>query len=270
MEKILLESNPMSRLMKCVLFAFVVTLSGHVLHVQAQAPPVSPADCVNVKYITGLWMSTGGRRVAYLVKVPNLEANTNEYRLYSRSLEDQSVSAGKLLLIGVDISNVQWIRNDSSIALVLSHGGTHEIVIVDVETGKQEVAVESAPNISSLTMDASGNTIAYSVPDTINRTEDEGSPAEMRRIAKGYRIEFDKKDSYDYATYTINIRHRSGAGTWSSPTAITIENPFTHTTTSHITYTNFLSLSPDASISAISSRRCPCRMEEEPICQCCC
>jgi dipeptidyl aminopeptidase/acylaminoacyl peptidase len=134
---------------------------------------------------------------------------------------------------------------DGSIALVLSHGGAHEIVIVDVETGKQEVAIASASNIGSLTMDASGNTMVYSVPENVNTTEDEGSPAEKGRIAKGYRIDFDKKDSYDYATHTINIRHRSSAGTWSAPTAIAIENPFTHTATTHITYTNFLSLSPD-------------------------
>jgi hypothetical protein len=101
----------MSRALKCVVLLLIVGLSGHVLHVQAQVPTVSPTDCVNVKYITGLWLSTGGRRVAYLVKAPNLEANTNEYRLYSRDIADQTVSAGKLLLTAVDISNVQWIRN---------------------------------------------------------------------------------------------------------------------------------------------------------------
>jgi dipeptidyl aminopeptidase/acylaminoacyl peptidase len=235
----------MSRVLKCVLSILVASFSGSIGCVHAQTAAVSPTDCVNVKYITDLWLSTGGQRVAYLVKAPNLEANTNEYRLYSRDIADQTVSAGKLLLTGVDISNVQWVRNDGSIALVLSHGKTHEIVIVDVATGKQEVAVESASNIDSLTMDASGSTMVYSVPDRINRTDDEASPSFTERIAKGYRIDFDKKDSSDYATHTINIQRRNGAGTWSSPTAIAIDNPFTHATMTHITYTNFLSLSPD-------------------------
>jgi dipeptidyl aminopeptidase/acylaminoacyl peptidase len=235
----------MSRVLKYALLLFVVCLSGSVRWAQAQTAAVSPADCVNVKYITGLWMSTGGRRVAYLVKAPNLGANTNEFRLYSRDIADNSISDGKLLIAGIDISNVQWLGNDNRIAMSLSHGGQHEIVIVNVETGTQEVALESSSDIGSFTMDAAGHTMIYSVPDTVNRTDDEASPSSSERVAKGYRIDFDKKDSFDYETHTINMRSRDGAGTWSPSTVIAIENPFTRVKTTHVTYTKFISLSPD-------------------------
>jgi dipeptidyl aminopeptidase/acylaminoacyl peptidase len=237
--------NMIWRVVKYVLCTLIAGLSGSVWSLEAQTSGVSPTDCVNVKYITGLWMSTGGRRVAYLVKAPNLEANSNEYRLYSRDIEDESNSAGRLLIAGVDISNVQWLANDNRIAVSLSTGGLHKILILNVETGEQEVLVESQSDIGSFTMDASGNTIFYSIPDPLAKNDNGIGSSAHERAAKGYRVDFEKKDTADYRTQSIYIRRRREAGSWASPTAITIENPFTHERSNHIAYIHYMSLSPD-------------------------
>ncbi|MGB9409219.1 MAG: hypothetical protein WCA89_16920, partial [Terracidiphilus sp.] len=49
-----------------------------------QSNAVSPADCVNVRYIAGVWMGDQGKQIAYLVKTPDITKNENLYQLYIR------------------------------------------------------------------------------------------------------------------------------------------------------------------------------------------
>src|ERR1700724_3190587 len=86
----------------------------------AERAAVTPRYCVEVKYIEGVWMNWSGTQVAYLLKSPNVDQNRNDYQLYVREMADKSLSAGKLLVTGAEISDVTWLRDDSKIAMLMS------------------------------------------------------------------------------------------------------------------------------------------------------
>ena len=208
-----------------------------------QAPGVTPRDCAEVKYITGLWMNTGGTEVAYTVKSPNVDKNVNDYQLYVKEVSDATTSNGKLLMTGIEISDIQWLDNDRRIALLISIGGVKKLVSVDLKTGSDELVFPTETSIDSFSMDARGETVVYSISDPA--VPSQGVPGSAKdQTAEGYRI-FEKQDGLHSATKSVYLRHRDAGGKWSSPQVIAIENPFTHLKTSHLEYARMLSLSPN-------------------------
>ena len=93
------------------------------LSLLGQSHLVTPCDCATVKYVSNLSISNAGDRVAYVVKAPDLDRNRNDFSLYVRDIEDSRRFAGRLVASGVDISNIQWIDNDSRIAMLVASGG---------------------------------------------------------------------------------------------------------------------------------------------------
>ncbi len=80
-----------------ILATVVILATVQALH--AQKRPITARDCVEVRYIEGLWLSHRGIRVAYLVKSPNIDHNKNLYQLYVRNLnsDDGSGTASEMV-----------------------------------------------------------------------------------------------------------------------------------------------------------------------------
>jgi len=212
----------------------------------AQLPGVSPGDCVQIKYITGLWMNMAGTQVAYLVKSPSVEMNTNEYQLYVKDVSNPTVSNGTLLMTGVEMSDIQWFDHDRRIALLVSIGGIKKLISIDLETDVSELAFPTDQSIGYFSMDAAGNTVTYSIPDPIQGRAAPELTAEQ--VASGYRIDFEELEKNVNGAFVLNsvyIRRRDARGIWGPPLGIAIENPFTHLKTMRISGVNFLSMSPD-------------------------
>jgi len=209
----------------------------------AQTRPVSPADCVKVKYITGLWLSATGTRVAYLVKAPNIEHNRNDYQLYVKNIADASASPGRLLVQGVDISDVQWFDSDRHVAMLMSLDGAKSLTIVNVATGKQEPTFRTSNAMRSYSIDAAGDTVAYIVEDP--RTQADVPGSSPTHVASGYRVTFGAKISDGDSTMSVYVRHRDRNGVWLQPQAVNAENPITHIAATHLIYPRRLSLAPD-------------------------
>jgi dipeptidyl aminopeptidase/acylaminoacyl peptidase len=227
--------------MSIVAPAFMILAAGCVW---GQATGVTPRDCVNVKYIWGVWMSMSGTRVAYLVKAPNIERNSNDYQLYVREIGDKSLSPGKLLFTGAEISDVKWLSDDNRISMLMPIGGIKTLVFVNALTGTLEPAFEASGNIEYYSTDSTGNTVAYSITEP--QTQKSNIPTSTyQRIASGYRVRFGEKVTDGWPVSTIYIRQREQNGEWSPPQAITIENPFTHVKATHLTFARGLSLSPN-------------------------
>src|ERR1700722_12460972 len=154
-----------------IIIALILSLASHRSAV-AQVRGVSSRDCAEVKYITRLWMNTAGTQVAFLVKSPNVERNVNEYQLYVKDVSNATPSNGNLLITGVEISDIQWIDNDRRIALLISIGGLKKLVSVDLKTGVSELIFPTEGAIDSFSMDAAGDTVAYSVQDPAIQNQD--------------------------------------------------------------------------------------------------
>jgi dipeptidyl aminopeptidase/acylaminoacyl peptidase len=209
-----------------------------------QSHLVTPCDCATVKYVSSLSISNAGDRVAYVVKAPDLDRNRNDFGLYVRDIEDSRPAAGRLVASGVDISNIQWIDNDNRIAMLVASGGIKHIVIVNVSTAREETPIEAVGGVDSFSMDASGNTVAYSVPDPM--TQDTSAPgATPEEIASGYRVRYLEATTGGFETKSLYLRRRNATGQWSEPIPIIIANPFTHARITHLEYARNLSMSPD-------------------------
>ncbi len=74
---------------------------------RCQASDVTPEDCVAVRYVTGVWSNHKGTQIAYLLKVPNLDQNRNDFQLYVKDVNEGSRTEGRLLTTGGDISDVR-------------------------------------------------------------------------------------------------------------------------------------------------------------------
>ncbi len=211
-----------------------------------QRTAITPRDCVGVKYINGVWMNWSGTQVAYLVKSPNIDQNRNDYQLYVREIADKSFSSGKLLITGTEISSVQWLRDDSRIAMLMSIDGVTKLIFVNVATAARESTIEASGNIQHYTVDAAGSAVVYSTAETQKKiTDTHGSSQE--EIASGYRIIMGGKETSGWPVSTIYLRRREPSGAWSAPHALTIENPVTHIKTIQLLAARGLSLSPNGS-----------------------
>src|SRR5277367_1058216 len=111
-----------------VLFA----LCSSSLALEAARSPVTVADCVQVRYITGVWMNQQGSRVAYMVKSPNIEQDRNDYLLYVKQLQGTSADAGQLVATGTEISEVIWLGDGEHLAMLMPVRGVRTVVIIGV------------------------------------------------------------------------------------------------------------------------------------------
>jgi dipeptidyl aminopeptidase/acylaminoacyl peptidase len=210
----------------------------------AQPPGVTPRDCAEMQWIKEISMNTSGTQLAYLVKSPNLARNVNLYQLYVKDISDVTPSNGKLLMTGDEMSHVRWLRSDQRIVLLVSKGGVTKLVSVDLTSGATEVVFPTEEGIDSFSMDATGDTVAYSVPDSVNEKHDKDKISKDE-AASGYRV-FEKQDTAAaWMTSSIYLRHRDANGKWSAPRAIALENPFTHAMTTHPAHLFWLSVSPN-------------------------
>ena len=209
----------------------------------SQAPDITPEDCVGVRYVTGLWLNHKGTQVAYLLKVPNLAQNQNDFQLYVRGADEGPHTAGRILTAGVDISDIRWLEDDRRLAMLKSIAGKAQIVIVDAQSGNQEQSFVSDNSIVSYTIDSTATTVIYSVLDS--RMQSPPASKVDRDVASGYRIDFGEVPSDGYGTRTVYLRHRDNGGKWSPPSVLAIENPFTHKKATRLEYARNLSLSPD-------------------------
>jgi dipeptidyl aminopeptidase/acylaminoacyl peptidase len=196
-----------------------------------------------MQWVKEISMNTSGTQLAYLVKSPNFARNVNEYQLYVRDVTDVTPSNGRLLMMGDEMSNVRWLRGDQRIVLLVSTGGVRRLVSIDVKTGARELVFRTEHSIDSFSIDATGDTVAYSVPDSVDEKREAGEVSK-EEAASGYRV-FEKQDAASWLTSSIYLRHRDANGKWSTPRTVVLENPFTHEKTAHPAHLFWLSISPN-------------------------
>lgn len=204
---------------------------------------VRPTDCVNVRYITGVWMNKEGTAAAYLVKAPNIPANRNDDVLYVKQIDDGTTAPGTPIIRGADISDVQWTGDDKHIAMMMFVGGTRTPTIVELSTGAIEAPATGNNSLDQLTVDASASTIAYSMV-LVGPKKYGGVEPTDADIARGYRISLDDSAQAAYAVKTIYIQRKTADGKWARPEEVTVEDPLTRSKPV-LKYARNLSLSPD-------------------------
>jgi dipeptidyl aminopeptidase/acylaminoacyl peptidase len=216
--------------------------------VTAQDDPagVLPRDCVQIRYILGVWMNPQGTRVAYLVKSPDLIRNRNDYQLYVKDLQKPEVSSGKLLLSGPEISAITWFGDGSHLVLLESLRGIRSLLALNVGSGSRSTLLTLSRNIEAYSIDSSGRTVAFSIADA-EAGKHSTTAHSGHELAIGYRIPYgeDIGGANSFPTSSLYVIHRNVDGTWTSPKPVSLKDPFTHERLTHIRELQDLSLSPN-------------------------
>jgi dipeptidyl aminopeptidase/acylaminoacyl peptidase len=214
-------------------------------HCCGEDSKITVEDCIQVRYIKGVWVNRQGTRLAYLVKSPNLPQNRNDYQLYVKDLRNMGNGLGRLIASGEDLSSIAWLGDGRRLSMLARTGGFKGIVLLNSDSGRRE-SVTQPEEITEYSMSDSGNSVAYIVQDTAPESPQQIKQREDR-IANGYRIELQGSSSTANRGFSIHIRHRTAEGRWSPSERIAICDPFSHKRIDHFPPARLtrLSLSPN-------------------------
>jgi dipeptidyl aminopeptidase/acylaminoacyl peptidase len=217
----------------------------------AQQRPLVARDCVEVNHFregdiyTSIQIEPKGSRVAYVVKSPDIDTNTNDVELYVKDLQDTSPDAGRQLIRANDIANVRWTNDAKSLVMLVKKKGGNSIVEVNPATAEQRVLVHDVGNIIEYSIDRDARTIVYVVADNeYGSSNGEARPeVEMER---GYRIPFESPGtSTGLPTRALYVTRQTSQEAYSAPERVSFKEPFTGEVISNIPYASWTSLSPD-------------------------
>ena len=215
--------------------------------------PITPADCVTVRYLLGasndeprsILVSPDGRRVAYLVKSPNLKTNENDIELYVRRIASTTSATEQPVAVG-NLSRLQWLGDSKHVTVLAMEGDSHVIKKIDVESGAAEVLTRSSNEMDEYVTDSSGNVVVFVLTKPV--VQNTAGEVTQHDITAGYRIPFQGLARTAWPVKTLFVTRFTGKQ-WMMPERIQIESPFTHQRLPSLTAeggrTLWLSLSPD-------------------------
>jgi dipeptidyl aminopeptidase/acylaminoacyl peptidase len=227
----------------CVAIEIVVAISG-TMGDAAQKRPITIEDCIKTHRISPeeVQISPDGTRVAFVVKTASISENSNKFQIYVRDLDLNHRDNGLLLFESGDaIKGLKWLKGNNRLAL-LTEGATSEIDLVSAMTKAKELVTSSSRNISSFSINAGGDTVAFSVDRPV--VDDQ---IKSERSLSGYRIPFGEglQNENDIRRRSdIFVSRRNPNGDWTSELLkLKTGAPFHQEAQLH--WAQSLSLSPD-------------------------
>jgi dipeptidyl aminopeptidase/acylaminoacyl peptidase len=170
----------------CLLYVIVSGLIAPVLSTAKRAMTVE--DSVRTRRIVGgeVEISPDGKRLAYVVKAPNLLTNKNDFILYVRQLDHVVVrDNGRALFRADTLRRLRWLRDSRHIAVLAKEGDKYSVNVIDPGSGKRDVLMLTSKQIASYSVSARGDVavVAAHVPRS-------GSADSDDKAARGFRIVF--------------------------------------------------------------------------------
>jgi dipeptidyl aminopeptidase/acylaminoacyl peptidase len=179
-----------SRVFVCILLV-IPMFSAFALAQEKKS--VTVEDCVGVQRI--VWgeakISPDGKQIAYLIKAPNLKTNQNDYQLWVRDVTDSlQQENGKMVFSSTEeVSGLTWLADRKRIAvLVHPRKPKSRILLINSDTGQEEVAADVPTGILQYSISATGETVAYS--SYLERSHVIPPNQNPEVISRGYNIPF--------------------------------------------------------------------------------
>jgi dipeptidyl aminopeptidase/acylaminoacyl peptidase len=178
-------------------YCFVAVLSFCVARAFAasEKQPVTVKEAVGTRRLatdgvhSEVAISPDESQVAYIVKAPDIQADSNNYELYVQRLgKGMMVGNGRLLLHADHLSGLQWLGSRGEVGVISSEGANQaeadKLKIVDVRSGVVNTIASPTGRIRSFSADGDGRRIVFSAAAT-----KETQPAEQElRNRYGFRV----------------------------------------------------------------------------------
>jgi dipeptidyl aminopeptidase/acylaminoacyl peptidase len=205
-----------------------------------------------VKYVTGgdirgpITISPDGTRVAYEVKAPDIKEDRNVFELYVKEpWRGRENDKGELIGRGENIVGLQWTKDGRSILMLARDGGDILVKKVEVTSKTESVFFRAPTSILEYALDRDEDTIVYSAAyrqnvDAAPKNASKPHPSFSQLITVDPLL-----GDAEGVRRGLFMSRRDSSGKWSDPKRITIEDPFTHHSTSAFGELQHLSLSPD-------------------------
>jgi dipeptidyl aminopeptidase/acylaminoacyl peptidase len=213
--------------------------------------PITPADCVNVRYLnpddlTGATrLNLQGTEVAYVVKAANIPENRNDDELYVKEISSSSLSQSKRIASASDIANIRWLKDGRHFTVLINKGSRSSISVFDALTGDHAEWVHVDGDIKEYSIDADGNVIIFAAE--VDNRESAAIELTSEQRARGYLVSSQVGGTAYLPHRKLFVAKREDDGSWSSPRPLAIRLPFSTEPAEQIPYSVdlHLSLSPN-------------------------
>jgi dipeptidyl aminopeptidase/acylaminoacyl peptidase len=237
------------------LLTLVAVMTSHA----QQTNPVTPRDCVQVRYLldddsmrSPIQVNPQGTAVAYLVKSPNLAKNTNDIDLYSVALDSRQTSKPALLTHGEGISQLQWLDEGRQLAFLIKRAGRVVVAAEDFASRRIETLARLDGDITEYSISHDGDVLVAAIDKPKQEQGQIVHTAE--EIVHGYQVPFQTNYLFGHPEKLIYLFRRQSGGQYGPPRRLVVTSPFTGEPVAELfSVLNLrLSLSPDGRRLAIT------------------
>ena len=151
--------------LKRVVLALLLVLVGSCFASAAEKRPVTVEDCVCTRRIVNreIALSPTGLHVAYVIKAPDVKTNKNNYQLLVRDLRQTTKRKnGRMLFQAEFLAGIRWLPEGRQITVLSREGEKNSVRIIDLRTGRSELAVEHPSRIEEYSISANGDVVVFS------------------------------------------------------------------------------------------------------------
>ena len=138
----------------------------------ADKRPLTVEDAVSTRRIAvgiirnEVVLSPNGLEVAYIVKAPDIQKNSNNYELYVRDVTQTARPGnGRLLFHSDHLAGIQWLGNGKQVGIISTETRNQfredMLNLIDIVSGTREVIESPKKRILSFSVDATGDHIAF-------------------------------------------------------------------------------------------------------------
>lgn len=193
---------------------------------------LTPEACTAMRYLTAgdvtdsppFQISPDGTQLAYVLQVPDVQANDNKEELYVTGMDGHPESAVSPILSSQRIAAVRWFPDGKSLSFLVRLNGKIVLARFDMETRAEDIIWEADHDITDYSIDATGETIALAV----RRIDSGAVPSQMRKDSeKGYRLDLSSTAHSDRPRRQAVILRRTDDYRWHVVQKVEFASPLT-------------------------------------------
>ncbi len=211
--------------------SFVLTLTALGTAMGETKRAITPEDCETVRSIPAftpsMQLNQQGTALAYVVKVPNMAENRNDFQLYVKQLGRSASSPAKLMLTGEAISQIQWLGDGKHLTALVNNDHHQVIQEIDSTTADHAALIEERRDILEYTIDRDGAIAVFAMASEQSKPAHHEILHTTEQVNEGYRVVREAGvASQQDPLWDVFIAKREPSGAWGQPVRLTFISPF--------------------------------------------